>query len=594
MNFNKRQIEAINAKDGNFAVLAKAGAGKTAVIVERTNKLIESGVVPKKIVIITFSNEAKDNLLARLPGTDVCIKTFHGLAYGIVRKFNSDIKIWDQSWEKERCITETFKRLGLFSDEIDFSGIYRWMSVQRFNLLEPEDVIETSHTDYDLKILKAVYSDYIEYKTKNNLIEFDDMVYMAIKYLNENKDVLEAYQRVVEYCMVDEFQDTSKDQIELLKLLTGKHHNLMVVGDPTQNIYAFRGSDAKYLTYFDKYFEGGKFINLNINYRSSQEIVEFSNTIAQKDELTNTDNYEKAETPNTSCGVPIITNTNNLIPYMKDYLDKGYEYKDMFILTRTNSELQDFEALLSTNDIPYKTYNNKSFLDNPEIKLVLSYILLGHDLYDNDSFIYLMNRPNRFLKKDTPSLIENRSLYIGLLELADENWKYKKAASDLKYVIGELRSKHFDNVGDMIKFVRNAVDIDEFVAKTQSDTDNRKENLDKFQNTCNNFKTIEQLKMFMTKIRSNNKKDDKNRVHLLTAHKSKGMESKVVFVAGMNEESFPHKNATDIESEYRLFYVACTRAEEHLILVANPYEKISRFITPDLNLINKLQESVGA
>ena len=594
MNFNKRQIEAINAKDGNFAVLAKAGAGKTAVIVERTHKLIESGAVPKKIVIITFSNEAKDNLLARLPGTDVCIKTFHGLAYGIVRKFNSDIKIWDQSWEKERCITETFKRLGLFSDEIDFSGIYRWMSVQRFNLLEPEDAIETSHADYDLKILKAVYSDYIEYKAKNNLIEFDDMVYMAIKYLNENKDVLEAYQRVVEYCMVDEFQDTSKDQIELLKLLTGKHHNLMVVGDPTQNIYAFRGSDAKYLTYFDKYFEGGKFINLNINYRSSQEIVEFSNTIAQKDESTNTDNYEKAETPNASCGIPIITNTNNLIPYMKDYLNKGYEYKDMFILTRTNSELQDFEALLSTNDIPYKTYNNKSFLDNPEIKLVLSYILLGHDLYDNDSFIYLMNRPNRFLKKDTPSLIANRSLYIGLLELADENWKYKKAASNLKYVIGGLRSKHFDNVGDMIKFVRNAVDIDEFVAKTQSDTDNRKENLDKFQNTCNNFKTIEQLKMFMTKIRSNNKKDDKNRVHLLTAHKSKGMESKVVFVAGMNEESFPHKNATDIESEYRLFYVACTRAEEHLVLVANPYEKISRFITPDLNLINKLQESVGA
>lgn len=579
MNFNERQLEAISARDGMYAVLAAAGSGKTAVLVERINQLIEEGTNPKKIMVITFSNEAKENLLARVKHKDVCIKTFHGLAYGIVRMFHKDIKIWEQIWEKEKCITESIKSLGYRNvKNIDFFNIYKFISYQRFNLLEPKDAVETEDMPYDLADMKEIYSDYIKHKKKNNLIEFDDMVYQAIEDLKEYPESLERLQCLIEYCMVDEFQDTSTDQIELLKMLTAKNKNLMVVGDGNQNIYKFRGSDPKYLVDFDKYFLGGKFINMNINYRSSQNIVEYSNIIARQDTSTNSDNYEEAVTPNDVGALPLLKSQTDICKYIREYQALDYEYKDMFILTRTNSELQDFEARLSMNEIPYKTYNNKSFLDSPEIKLVLSYLLLADDLEDNDSFVYLANRPSRFISKDTLNSIKEKSLYEGILNLAKSNWKFQRAANDLSRVIGGLRREHFNNVGEMIKFVRDNVDIDDFVKKDQNDTDNRIENIDRFQETCKGFVSMEQLRLFMSKIRSNNKKDDKNRIHLLTAHKSKGMESKVVFVAGMNQDVFPHKNATDIESELRLFYVACTRAEEHLVLLYNPGDKMSSFI----------------
>lgn len=578
MKFNERQLEAINSKQGMYAVLAKAGSGKTAVLVERINQLIEEGANPKKIMVITFSNEAKENLLARVKYKDVCIKTFHGLAYGIVRLFHKDIKLWEQIWEKEKCITESVKSLGYKTKDIDFFNIYKFISFQRFNLLEPKDSVSTEDMPYDLTDMKEIYADYINHKKRNNLIEFDDMVYQAIDDLKENPETLERLQCLVEYCMVDEFQDTSTDQIELLKMLTAKNKNLMVVGDPTQNIYAFRGSNAKYLTYFDEHFPGGKFINMNINYRSSQSIVGYSNVIARQDTSTNSDNYEEAVTPNETGVLPCLKTQRDICKYIKEYQALDYEYKDMFILTRTNSELQDFEARLSMNEIPYKTYNNKSFLDSPEIKLVLSYLLLADDLEDNDSFVYLVNRPSRFISKDTLNSIKEKSLYEGILNLAKDNWKFQKAANDLSRVIGGLRRGHFDNVGEMIEFLRDRVDIDGFVKKDQTDTDNRIENIDRFQETCKGFVSMEQLRLFMSKIRSNNKKDDKNRIHLLTAHKSKGMESKVVFVAGMNEGTFPHKNATDIESELRLYYVACTRAEEHLILLYDETDKPSSFL----------------
>lgn len=578
MEFNERQLQAINAKDGLYAVIAAAGSGKTAVLVERTKRLVESGINPKKILIISFSNEAKENLIKRLKGYDVCIKTFHGLAYGIVRMFNKDVQLWEQSWEKERVIADTVNKFGYRTEDVDYFGVYKYISYQKFNLKTPENAIETDEMPYELEQMKKIYSDYEKHKKEKNLIEFDDMVMMAINYLKTDSATLEKLQNLIEYCMVDEFQDTSTDQIAFLKMLTKKNKNLMAVGDPRQNIYSFRGANAKYITYFDKYFPGGIYINMNTNYRSSQEIVGFSNIIAKDDSSSKTDNYEDSITPNNVGVSPTILETKEICKHIKTYLEKGYDYKDMFILTRTNAELQDFEASLSVEGIPYRTYNNKSFLDSPEIKVLTSYLLLSDNLKDNDSFIYVMNRPSRFLAKATLNKIKDDSLYNGLMKLAKEEWKLKRAANDLSFVIGSLRTNHFDNVGSMIHFIRHTLDLDNFIRKDQVDTDDRIENMDKFEKTCEGFTSVEQLKVFMNKIQTNNKKKDENKVHLLTAHKSKGMQNKVVFVAGMNEEKFPHKNATDIESEVRLFYVACTRAEEHLILLKDFLQPPSMFL----------------
>ena len=593
MNFNERQIEAINSR-GNVALLAGSGSGKSAVVIERIKSLVNEGVAPENILSISFSKEAVKNLEKRLKKNDiegVNVKTFHSLALAIIKKKDLRWEMFGQTWEKENTIFNSLKSIDSsyrVREDVPFPEIFKFIAVQKHNMVKDNKFIEVPDMSLDFETLKTIYKDYERYKKSKFLIDFDDMVNMAVDIFNDNPKILADYQDKFKYILIDETQDISLNQFVFIRLINN-NNQLFVVGDAKQSIYKFRYSNPKYLINFDKYMPDATIINMNTNYRSSEEIVYLSNCIASYDSVSKDKNYEEAVSDKGSYSKPQYIrydNESDMIDNIKDKIiefnNRGYEYKDMAILTRTNSELQNYESILSLADIPYITFTNKCFLDSPEIKLICSYLNLAADPYDNDSFLVMYNKPNRYLGKEFVNSLDGDSLYDAISGLDKRIFKWRKGVEDIVDVIEGLKVG-FDSVGHMVKWLIKRLDLDNYYKNDDDEENDKIDSIHRFEQICYRFKTMDEFKKFVADVKSNNNKRNKNKVSLMTAHKSKGLEYKIVFVTGLNENQFPHSKCDDIESELRLFYVACTRAEEHLFItsaadVGSAYKKESRFI----------------
>lgn len=593
MEFNERQLEAINAR-GNVALLAGSGSGKSAVVIERIKSLVSEGIAPENILSISFSKEAVKNLEKRLKKNNiegVNVKTFHSLAFMIIKKKDLRWEIFSQTWEKENTIFNSLKSIDSFyriKEDVPFPEIFKFIAVQKHNMVKGNKFIEVPDMSLDFETLKTIYKDYERYKKSKFLIDFDDMVNMAVDILNDNPKILATYQNMFKYILIDETQDISLNQFVFIRLLNN-NNQLFAVGDAKQSIYKFRYSNPKYLINFDKYMPDSTIINMNTNYRSSEEIVYLSNRLASYDSVSKNKNYEEAVSNKGSCSRPQYirySDESDMIDNIKDKIiefnNQGYEYKDMVILTRTNSELQDYESVLSLANIPYITYTNKCFLDSPEIKLICSYLNLSADSYDNDSFLVIYNKPNRYLGKEFISALDGDSLYDAISGLDKRIFKWRKGVEDIVDTIEGLKMG-FDSVGHMVKWLIKKLDLDNYYKNDEDEENDKIDSIHRFEQICYRFKTMDEFKKFAAEVRLNNNKRNKNKVSLMTAHKSKGLEYKIVFVTGLNENQFPHSKCEDIESELRLFYVACTRAEEHLFItsadsVGNSYKQESRFI----------------
>lgn len=593
MEFNKRQVEAINSR-GNVALLASSGSGKSAVVIERIKSLISDGVSPENILSISFSKEAANNLEKRLAKNNiegVNVKTFHGLAYWIIKKSDPRWNIFTQIWEKENIIFNSLKENGYpfrVKEDVPYSEVFKFIATQKHKMVKGYKCVEVPGMSIDFETLENVYKDYEKYRKSKFYIDFDDMVNKAVEILENNQFLLSKYRDLFKYILIDETQDISFNQFMFMRLLND-NNQLFVVGDAKQSIYKFRNSEPKYLINFDKYMPDTKVINMNINYRSSEEIVYLSNCLAEYDSVSKDKNYEKAVSNKGKYSIPKYIRYESEIDMIDDIKDKivefknkGYNYKDMVILTRTNSELQNYESALAIDDIPYITFTNSCFLDSPEIKLLCSYLFLAYDTNDNDSFVYLYNKPNRYLGKDFINSLYGDSLYESMDDIDKRIFKWKKGIEDINDVIETLRSK-FDSVGHMVSWLIKRLDLEKYYKDEYEEDNDKIDSIHRFEQICYKFKTLDSFKNFTVDVRNKNNKKSKDKVSLMTAHKSKGLEYKIVFVTGLNENQFPHAKCDDIESELRLFYVACTRAEEHLFItsansIGNGYRKESRFI----------------
>lgn len=593
MEFNERQIEAINSR-GNVALLASSGSGKSAVVIERIKSLINDGVAPENILSISFSKEACNNLDKRLKKNNiegVNVKTFHGLAYWIIKKSDPRWNIFTQTWEKENVIFNSLKDNGhpfRVKEDVPYSEIFKFIATQKHKMVKNNKCVRVPDMCLEFETLVDIYKDYERYRKSKFYVDFDDMVNKAIEILEGNQRLLEKYRSLFKYILIDETQDISFNQFMFMRLLND-NNQLFVVGDAKQSIYKFRNSEPKYLINFDKYMDNVKVINMNINYRSSEEIVYLSNCLAEYDSVSKDKNYEKAVSFKGCCSKPKYIRYNSEIDMIDDikakiieFKNNGYDYKDMVILTRTNSELQNYESSLAIDDIPYMTFTNSCFLDAPEIKLICSYLFLAHDVNDNDSFIYMYNKPNRYLGKEFISNLSGDSLYESMSDIDKRIFKWKKGIDDINDIIETLRSG-FDSVGHMVKWLIRRLDLDNYYKDEYEEDTDKIDSIHRFEQICYRFKTLDAFMNFTYDVRSKNNKKTKDKVSLMTAHKSKGLEYKIVFVTGLNENQFPHAKCDDEESELRLFYVACTRAEEHLFItsansIGAGYKKESRFI----------------
>lgn len=606
MNFNKQQEETINAIEGNIAVIATAGSGKTTVLTHRIKNMIENyGILPTSILAITFSRKAKDNIATKLEDLkiyNVNIETFHSLALKVISSAYGAkrFKVWTAQWEKEKLVQDICTSLQLCeNDDVPYNEVFSFIALQKINMkYSIDDLIYKSDMPFKKDDMKRIYKMYEEYKDRNSYIEFDDFLNMANKVFDENEDILIKYQNVFQHILVDEFQDVSLSQALLLRKLNNK--NTMIVGDPLQAIYSFRGGDSKFILNFDADYKDVKVINLNTNYRCSKDIVRTANKLALTIPDSKHKNYLESISYKNSFKVPELRRFLDdceenewIAKKIRELKREGYRYNDIAILARTNAQLQKMETALHNANVAFDIIDGKVFTDLPEIKLIISYLRLALHENDNQAFSYLYNKPNRWLNKkffeevERNSIQRNTSLYNAMFTIDRRNWRFKNGIDEIFEVINYIQNKKYSSVSDLVKYLRNRLNIDAFVAKGKQADDGsyieQIDNMDSFEYMCSKYSTIEQLITYIDELNKEVETKNDEKVKLLTIHKSKGMEYPVVFIIGCNEELLPHYKNVNVNDEKRLFYVAITRAEKELYLsyvdmYNNKAKKISPFI----------------
>lgn len=589
MKFNKQQEEAIKTIAGNIAVIAAAGSGKTSVLTYRIKNMIENhNISPSSILAITFSKKAKNNIINKLEKLNiknVNVETFHSFALKIISSEYgiNYFKIWTAQWEKDKCIKDICLSLNLCSEQdIPFNEIYSFIALQKHNMKTPdEELIYPIDLLFSKKDMKNIYKLYENYKQKHLYIEFDDFLNIANNVLDNNKILLDKYKSLCQYVLVDEFQDVSISQALLLQKINS--NNTMIVGDPLQAIYSFRGGNSKFILNFDKNYPNAKIINLNVNYRCSQDIVKAANELASYISDSKHKYYKESVAKNGNYKIPEVRNfvdeyeeSKWISNYIQQIKNNGNNYNDIAILARTNAQLQKFEMELHKNLIPFEVVDGQLFTDLPEIKLILSYFKLALHENDNSAFNYLYNKPNRWLDKKfleevkTNSVKRNVSFYHSMLTIDRRNWKFKNGIDEILEVINYLQNKKPSSVAELVKYLRNRLHVDEYISKGKKSDDGNYveqiENIDSFENMCLKYKTIEELIQYMDELNKEVQKQKTDAVQLLTIHRAKGMEYPIVFVVGCNNELLPHYKNVDVEDEWKLFYVAITRAEKELYL----------------------------
>lgn len=589
IKFNEQQQKVIDTVEGNIAVIATAGSGKTSTLTYRIKNMVENhNISPSSILSITFSKKAKEHIILKLDELkvyDVNVETFHSLALKIISSAYGlgKYEVWSKPWEKEKLIKDIcYEKLHLcLPDDVPYNEILTFIALQKTNMLKPKDsLIYPPNIPFQEKLMQRIYEHYEKFKEGKSYIEFDDFLNMANEILDSNEDILNRYRQRFQYILVDEFQDVSMSQALLLKKLNTT--NTMIVGDPLQAIYSFRGGDSKYILNFDEEYSNVTTINLNTNYRCSKDIVVAANQLALSIPDSQHRHYVESIANNDSYQIPELWHFNNSSKEGKwiceriAELSKVYKYEDIAILSRTNAQLQQLETILHKNDIAFDVVDGMVFSGLLEIKLILSYLRLALYENDNESFSYIYNKPNRWLNKkfyeevEQNSIRRNVSMYQAMFTIDRRNWRFKNGIDEIYEVINYLQNKRNSNVGDLVHYLRGRLNIDNFVTKGKQADDGsyaeQIENLDCFENMCNKYHSIKMLLNDIDDLNNTFATNKDKKVKLSTIHRSKGLEYEVVFIIGCNEGLLPHQRNDNIDDEKRLFYVAITRAKKELYL----------------------------
>lgn len=606
MNYSEAQLEIINTIDGNIGVIASAGSGKTTVLTKRIENMVKNhSIAPQDILAVTFSKKAKENIqdkLKELNVNGVNIETFHSLALKIIgtRYGTGYFKVWTLQWEKEKIMqTICYDRMNLCSkDDVPYNDILRFIGKQKNAMLSTTDELIYSDDDpFSKNNMKEIFVSYEKFKEENRYIEFDDFLNLANEALDEDENTYNYYSNCFKYILSDEFQDISKSQSLLLKKLNTK--NTMIVGDPLQAIYSFRGGNSKYILDFEKDYSNAKIAHLNKNYRCSEDIIKTANVFASTIPDSKHKNYKESIANNKAFKKPEFAiykdewEEADKIADKINVLVKEYKYKDIAILARTNAQLTKIQSTFHEKLIPFSIVNGSLFTDLPEIKLLISYLKLALYENDNESFRYLYNKPNRWLDRKFLQEVENNSkrrntsFYSSMMSIDRRNWRFKNGIDEIYEVINYLQNKRFSSIGDMISYLRVRLNIDEFVTKGKQADDGsyieQIENMNAFENIAKKYTDLNKFIMYLDDITKDLQVDNENKVQLLTIHKSKGLEYPVVFIIGCSDGLLPHNKSKDLNDEKKLFYVGITRAEKELyissILSNNSTEmKISPFV----------------
>lgn len=654
---NTQQREAVYTTQGPLLIAAGAGSGKTRVLTHRIAYLIEQeNVNPWNILAITFTNKAANEMRTRVadlvgPGADqIWVATFHAMCARILRReghylgYESNFTIVDTA-DQQTMMKQIIKQLNLDSEKYSYKAILSYIDDQKNQGLSPEASLDLAH---QASFVERMYAQaYEEYQTRlkaANAMDFNDLILLTVKLLEEEEGVRRFYQQKFQYIHVDEYQDTNQSQYQLVQLLSGLLRNVCVVGDGDQSIYGWRGANMENILNFEQDFPDAKVILLEQNYRSTQTILNAANSVIRHNRKRN----DKALWSQNAVGDPVYfyqaEDDRAEARYVIEKIhqikqDQALKNRDFAILYRTQAQSRSLEDQLLYANLPYKVVGGLKFYSRKEIQDLLAYLRLIDNPQDNVSFNRIVNTPKRGIGAASIEKLGEvaQALNLSLLEAIDQLHLSKvpkgtqNKLTQFKMMIDQMRQAgEFLSVQELVEEVlkhsgyRAALE-----AEGTLESRTRLENLEEFESVTREFdqdaeklakevdpdflivtegsEPTSRLTQFLTTMSlmtDGQEEEDDDQVTLMTLHAAKGLEYPYVFIVGMEEGLFPLsrslENEDEIEEERRLAYVGLTRAEKGIYLTATnqrllygrtQYNRVSRFIT---EIDEAYLEKVGA
>ena len=618
-SLNDRQKEAVLYNDGPLLIIAGAGAGKTKTLTTKIAYLIEEDLArPYNILAITFTNKAAKEMKDRLYlligdlAKHIQVSTFHSFGLKLLREnftalgYEANFVIMDSD-DSLTVVKKILKDMNCDPKVYNPRAIRNKISSCKNEMMTPNVYERYAISEYE-KVVHKVYEKYEDKLHKNNSVDFDDLLLLPIKLFKENPIILEKYQELYKYILIDEYQDTNEAQYILTKMISEKNRRITCVGDDSQSIYSFRGANYKNILNFENDYKDAKTILLEENYRSTSNILDAANQVIRNNKMRKDKNLWTSRGVGEKIKYYRSYNERDEAQYIirktKEMVNRGVEYKDIAVLYRTNVQSRVIEEEMLKENMPYRVIGSFYFYSRKEIKDLIAYLRLIHNSKDNVSLLRVINTPKRGIGLKTidnlteKADLEGTSIYEAIT--SGKELEFKNIIEKLKTISAEL------TLTELIDKVLDASGMKADLESEKSlEAEVRLENLEEFKSITKSFEEREgliSLEDFLLEISLisdvEEYKDDPNRISLMTVHSVKGLEFDHVFVVGMEEGIFPHMNSlmenSELEEERRLCYVAITRAKDNLHLInarrrtlfgneqINPVSRFISEINPDL------------
>ena len=583
-NYSSNQKKAIEHGAGPLMVLAGPGSGKTFVITHRIKYLIEGpGINPAHILVVTFSRaaakEMKDRFEKLCKKSPVTFGTFHSVFFNLLKMaygFTSEQIASDEL--RYTLIKELIKRNAIENEDINtLAGNL----LNEIALVKQDNISIKNYYSNSISsdTFKKIYSDYESELEARGKLDFEDMLSLTYELLSERSDILKAVQNRYRYILVDEFQDINFLQYNIIKLMAGEKQNITVVGDDDQSIYRFRGARPEIMLGFERDFRNVKKVFLDINFRSSTQIVNASTKLIS----FNSKRFPKSFKAKNGDGAPVsliefknpFLEVNSIIKDIKDYIKSGQDINNIAVLYRTNLSPRLLIERLMRNNIPFTIRDAiPNLFDHWVAKDIISYIKLAINMGDKSDLLRISNKPNRYISRD--SLSSSRANIETLFDYYDDKSYMIKRIVELREHLRTIKNL---KPATALRYIRNVVGYDEYIEEycdmNGVESDDCYSILGDLENSAaeyNNFNDwfvhMDEYKDELIEARKKSNENDKG-VRLMTFHSSKGLEFDIVYIIDVNEGSVPYKKAKgidEIEEERRMFYVAMTRARKKLFI----------------------------
>ncbi|MCM1265154.1 MAG: exodeoxyribonuclease V subunit gamma, partial [Candidatus Gastranaerophilales bacterium] len=614
-SLNKEQLSAVKTTKGSLLILAGAGSGKTKVLTSRIAYMVKNNISPREILAVTFTNKAAKEMKERLSGIlgeDIVkymwVGTFHSICGRILRqdidkyifqsgkKLDKNFTIYDEQ-DSLAVIKQAIKKLNL-DEKMYQPKLVKAVISNAKNKMQDAYTFATYARDFKSQRISQIYDDYESVLNNNNAIDFDDMLMLCVKLLEQNPEVREKYYNRFQHILVDEFQDTNQAQYNLVKALYTNNletipesRSLCVVGDVDQSIYSWRGADFKIILNFQHDFKDCKLIKLEQNYRSTGSILNAANSIIENNEQR----VDKVLYSNKGDGEKITyyeadddaDEANFIASTIKS---TSANYNKFAILYRTNAQSRSLEEACISHGIPYKIYGGLKFYDRKEIKDAIAYLKLIHNFNDSQSLKRIINVPKRSIGDTTIKHLQDyadandMSLYQAIMDIDNIDTIQNRTKTRLTEFIKLIHNfKEVQTRYPLHEYISLILEksgyLNELKSENTPEDEARIENLQELVNVASEFTPEEQdnvLGEFLAQVSLvsdlDNMEEITNNITLMTLHSAKGLEFPIVFLAGLEDGIFPHSRTfnslTELEEERRLMYVGVTRAEDKLYMTS--------------------------